>query len=237
MENFLLVEKLRNFNESSTISNKELFKIVKQSSSIKKLLSANNYCSDLIDVWMNDWEDPPRFDDSYVDSPDDFMKYCICKFLKIDSGIDSSKAIKDIEKNADLGASRYRNYYCNYTRYRFKNKEAEKLIKKGIEPKTIMIRADDDGDELANPLQFVKDSIEFAKLCNANEIANKLKSNSKVKKAIELDKLIVNYSYKDEYDKNKNPYYKPEKIKNRSLKLFSDEEYDEFLKSIKKEII
>ena len=70
-------------------------------------------------------------------------------------------------------------------------KEAEKLIKKGADPRKILITGDDSGDETINPTDFVIESEPFARACGAIELANKIKSNPYFKRAKELNNLII----------------------------------------------
>ena len=196
-----LVEKLsKRINSlreaAGEISNEEILKLIKNpSSNLKKVMGIhNNYPSDLIDGFKGD--NGNDFNDSYVVEPANFMKYCICKASGVESGIDINKAVKDIENNVKRSEKLYKEDLPEYNYAKVKDEyydmigdEAEKLIRKGLDPKKILITGDDSGDETVNPLLFVIDSEKFAKDCGATELVSKIKPI--VDRAKKLDELII----------------------------------------------
>ena len=189
---------LQSIRESNgEISNEELYDLIKKSpDKIKRIIKLNNYCSELLDSFIDDREF--SFRDSYVDpEPKNFMKYCICTALGVESGISIGSAIRDVERNVDTSERLYRADLKEYSAKAYLDSgediedEAKSLIKQGIKPEKILITGDDSGDETFNPAAFAKDTVEFARTCGATELANKLNSNAKVKRAKELTNLIV----------------------------------------------
>lgn len=209
---------LQTIKESNgEISNKEILKLLKNpTSKLKQALKAKNKWGEYLyplELISNFEEDPnDGFVDSYVDEPDSYMKYCICKASGVESGIDINKAIKDVERNADdseyikIINSKNNSPYIKGVSFKaimdrgdfdpknpqdYTEKEAVKLMNKGIDLSKIVYTADDDGDELVNPLEFAIDAPDFAKACGAIELANKLNSNAKIKRAKEIRDLII----------------------------------------------
>lgn len=188
------LNKLNGVNESRAISPKELLDLLKKPSNrLKQVLKTSLYPVDN-DFIGNFKEDPSiyGFQDSYVveDYLYDFMAYCICKAYGVDSGIDINKAAKSIDLNADerpyLQALKDFNYSDYIARYgeEIEDPEIRNLIKKGVDPSKIALSGDDAGDELYNPYEFAADAEEFARLCGANDLANKIASKSKKAKHI-----------------------------------------------------
>ena len=196
-----LVEKLsKRINSlkeaAGEISNEEILKLIKNpSSNLKKVMGIhNNYPSDLIDDFKG--HNGSDFNDSYVVEPANFMKYCICKASGVESGVDINKAVKDIEDNVKRSEKLYKEDLPEYNYSEVKgqygsriDKEAEQLVRKGLDPKKILITGDDSGDETVNPLLFVIDSEKFAKDCGATELVSKIKPI--VDRAKKLNELII----------------------------------------------
>jgi len=187
------------------ISNQEILKLLNNpTSKLKQAFKAKNrWGSSLYPLGLiDDFKDDPSsgFNDSYVDEPVNYMKYCICKASGVESGIDINQAIKDIENNVKESERLYKRDLPEYNYQSYKDelsyddqakKEAEELIKKGADPRKILITGDDSGDETINPIDFVIDSEPFARACGAIELANKIKSNPYFKRAKELNNLII----------------------------------------------
>ena len=190
---------------SRVISDQEILELLKKPSSIlKKALNIKNkwgetlYPVGLIDEFEENFSE--GFNDSYVIEPVNYLKYCICKASIVESGITIDQAVKDIEKNVKESERLYKQELPEYNFQSYKNdldpddqtrKEAEELIRKGADPKKVLITGDDTGDEIINPIDFVIDSEPFARACGAIELANKIKSSPHFKRAKELENLIV----------------------------------------------
>ena len=137
------------------------------------------------DIAAKDSNKSRLFADSYVgEDVYYFMAYCICSCLGIDSGIDINKVYKEIEELVKTGEAKYRDYKNDgYSTVKdfddFDDKERENIMKndipKGIKMSDVIVVGDDSGDEFVNPLEFVSQSGEVAKVCGANQLANKLK--------------------------------------------------------------
>lgn len=135
------------------------------------------------DIAAKDSNKKKLYSDSYVGSDVYyFMTYCICNYLKLDSGIDINKAYKEIEDLVKIGEKKY-NYYKNdgYSTVKdfddFDDGEREDIMKdvsKGIKMSDVIVVGDDSGDEFVNPLEFVSESSKVAKICEANQLASKL---------------------------------------------------------------
>lgn len=171
------------------------------SETLDRALKHPNYSANLIELYQECPED--GFNDSYVDEPAKFLIYCICKASNIQPSVTIEEAIADIEKNADdtefnkcLNKYHQPNWdrkgetYVEFLTHDNKLDNAEKLISEGFSVYEIVITGDDSGDELSNPLSFVTEAADFARICNAEELAEKLENNVKVKEAEMLTKLI-----------------------------------------------
>lgn len=173
------------------ISPKELFDLMKsRKNDLQKLnsLAKNFYITDndiIFNAIDNHQPSYSMFSDSYVgDKEYNFMAYCICNYLGVDSGISINQAYRDID---NLVKEAIKNYNYNLREYPIQQyidqdprdsfwKEVQEYCKKyNIPVKEMTWDADDSGDEYLNPVDFAADAAEFARLCGAHQLANKLK--------------------------------------------------------------
>ena len=185
---------LQNIREDKRISPKELYELIKSHKNeltklgdkmdkIYKQYLDSNY---IVNNPLKEGPSLYMFGDSYVGGEEyDFIAYCLCSYLGVDSGIDINAAYKQIEKLVKIGEDEYkREIKWNNLLKWFKDEhipiENQRKILKDYEeinvsPREVIVMGDDSGDEYNNPLWFTVGLEVFAKECKALELANKLK--------------------------------------------------------------
>ena len=185
------------------ISPKELFQLLKRKE-IKSLLTSKH--KELYPVQLIDWAldmgegdaDLEMFADSTCGNGQyDFMAYCICKYLNIDSGINSNQAYNCVAKLLTEQTKEYKSaikedglvanieylkqhpeeetYNIDGVDRDCLNNWVEYCKKEGYNIKDVVITCDWDAAELLNPLLQIWDDVKFAKLCGDSNLANKIK--------------------------------------------------------------
>ena len=204
------IQSIREANNE--ISPKELLDLMKsRKSDIKKLhqsgkdlyITHSGEYSMIADAINDNEPSYGMFSNSYVGGDEyNFIAYCICSYLGVDSGIDINKAYRDIEKLLKNSEREYKRHldpkeeatlqwYIDNDQEDSSIEYAKNYCKKyGISPKEMTIDADDGGDEYRNPVDFIADASDFAKMCKANQLANKLKSLSDKGKWL-LDRIYL----------------------------------------------